>query len=63
MVTWCTGACKRKPSSSSANQTDVTVPHDAGAWWETETEINAEVRLAEIKLEMMKFEKQCTISK
>jgi hypothetical protein len=27
-----------------------------------ETEINAEVRLAEIKLEMMKFEKQCTIS-
>jgi hypothetical protein len=34
-----------------------------GAWWETETEINAEVRLAEIKLEMMKLEKQCTISK
>jgi hypothetical protein len=40
-----------------------SAPHDAGAWWETETEINAEVRLAEIKLEMMKFEKQCTISK
>jgi hypothetical protein len=54
-ATWCTGACKRKPFKFKRKpRRTCTVPR-TGSLVGTETEIN-EVRLAEIKLEMMKLE-------